>query len=144
MTNHDETTVPGGDEPTEAPSDKKEAALELPPAADLQRDAQQVLAAQLVEQAQADGVELVGPDGLLADITKLVLEAGLEVEMTDHIGYEKHAAVGRNGENSRNGTRAKTVLTDVGTGGDRRAPRSRRHLRAEDGEETPTAPDRCR
>ena len=96
------------------------------------------------EQAQADGVELVGPDGLLADITKLVLEAGLEVEMTDHIGYEKHAAVGRNGENSRNGTRAKTVLTDVGTGGDRRAPRSRRHLRAEDGEETPTAPDRCR
>ncbi len=86
----------------------------MPPAADLQRDAQQALAAQLIEQAQADGVELVGPDGLLSDITKLVLEAGLEVEMTDHIGYEKHAAVGRNGANSRNGTRSKTVLTDVG------------------------------
>jgi transposase-like protein len=72
------------------------------------------LAEQLVTQARADGVSLVGPGGLLADLTKRVLEAGLEVEMSEHLGCEKHAVEGRNGANSRNGTRAKTVITDVG------------------------------
>jgi Transposase, Mutator family len=68
----------------------------------------------LVEQARADGVDLVGPDGLLAGLTKQVLEAGLEVEMDEHLGYEKHAVEGRNLGNSRNGTRSKTVLTEIG------------------------------
>ena len=72
------------------------------------------LAEQLVEQARADGVDLVGPGGLLAGLTKQVLEAGLEVEMDDHLGYEKHAVEGRNLGNSRNGTRSKTVLTEIG------------------------------
>jgi len=49
------------------------------------------LAEQLVEQARADGVDLVGPGGLLAGLTKQVLEAGLEVEMDEHLGYAKHA-----------------------------------------------------
>lgn len=69
---------------------------------------------QLTERAQAQGLSLTGEDGLLRQLTKLVLEAGLEAEMTDHLGYEKHQVEGRNGENSRNGTRAKTVLTEVG------------------------------
>ena len=69
---------------------------------------------QLTERAQAQGLSLTGEDGLLRQLTKLVLEAGLEAEMTEHLGYEKHQAQGRNGENSRNGTRAKTVLTEVG------------------------------
>ena len=72
------------------------------------------LAEQLVDQAKADGRSLVGPGGLLADLTKQVLETGLEVEMEDHVGYAKHAAEGRNLGNSRNGTRAKTVITEVG------------------------------
>lgn len=72
------------------------------------------IAEQLVEKARADGVDLVGPGGLLADLTKQVLETGLEVEMEDHVGYEKHAAGGRNGDNSRNGTRSKTVITEIG------------------------------
>ena len=72
------------------------------------------LAEQLVEQARADGVELVGPGGLLAGLTKQVLEAGLEVEMDEHLGYAKHAVEGRNFGNSRNGTRSKTVLTEIG------------------------------
>ena len=71
-------------------------------------------AEQLVAQAKADGVDLVGPGGLLADLTKRVLEAGLEVEMEDHVGYPKHAVEGRNHGNSRNGTRSKTVITEVG------------------------------
>lgn len=72
------------------------------------------LAEQLVAQAKADGRSLVGPGGLLADLTKQVLETGLEVEMDDHVGYPKHAAEGRNGGNSRNGTRSKTVITEIG------------------------------
>ena len=66
---------------------------------------------ELVKAARARGEELTGPDGLLKAITKQVIEAALEEEMTEHVGYDKHAAEGRNGANSRNGTRAKTVLT---------------------------------
>jgi transposase-like protein len=47
------------------------------------------LAEQLVEQAKADGRSLVGPGGLLADLTKQVLETGLVVEMDEHVGYAK-------------------------------------------------------
>ena len=75
---------------------------------------QQQLAEQLVEQAGAEGSKLVGPDGLLAGLTKNVLETALEAEMSEHLGYDKHEAAGRNGENSRNGTRSKTVLTEIG------------------------------
>ena len=75
---------------------------------------QQQLAEQLVEQADAEGSNLVGPDGMLAGLTKDVLEAALEAEMSQHLGYDKHQAAGRNGENSRNGTRSKTVHTEVG------------------------------
>jgi putative transposase len=72
------------------------------------------LAQQLVEQARAQGLDLVGPGGLLAGVTKRVLETGLQVEMSEHLGYDKHTAQGRNGGNSRNGTRSKTVLTEIG------------------------------
>src|SRR5438094_982301 len=72
------------------------------------------LARRLVEQARTEGLSLIGPGGLLGDLTKKVLETSLEVEMTDHLGYDKHAAEGRNRGNSRNGTRAKTVITEVG------------------------------
>lgn len=72
------------------------------------------LAEQLVAQAKADGRSLVGPGGLLSDLTKQVLETGLEVELEEHLGYAKHAVEGRNHGNSRNGTRPKTVITEVG------------------------------
>jgi len=74
----------------------------------------QQLAEELVERAREDGVELVGPGGLLSGLTKNVLEAGLEAEMSEHLGYDKHHPDGRNKADSRNGTRAKKVLTDVG------------------------------
>jgi putative transposase len=71
-------------------------------------------ARELVERARSEGVELVGPGGLLSDLTKTVLETALEVEMEDHLGYAKHAPEGRDRSNSRNGSRSKTVLTEVG------------------------------
>ena len=75
---------------------------------------QQQLAQQLLDAARADGVELIGPGGLLTGLTKTVLETALQAEMSEHLGYDKHDAQGRNGGNSRNGTRAKTVLTEIG------------------------------
>ena len=66
----------------------------------------------LVRQARQEGIALTGPDGLLKAMTKTVIEAALEEEMADHLGYDKHAVEGRNRANSRNGKRSKTVLTD--------------------------------
>jgi transposase-like protein len=72
------------------------------------------LADQLLGKAQAEGVELLGPDGLLSQVTKAVLERALAEEMTGHLGYDKHDPAGRGSGNSRNGTTGKTVLTDIG------------------------------
>ena len=72
------------------------------------------LAQELVERARSEGVELVGPGGLLTGLTKTVLETALEAELDEHLGYPKHAVEGRNTGNSRNGSRAKRVLTEVG------------------------------
>ncbi|GGP88410.1 hypothetical protein GCM10010185_72110 [Saccharothrix coeruleofusca] len=54
---------------------------------------------------------------MLQQLTKRLLESALEGEITDHLGYDKHDPVGRGTGNSRNGTRSKTVLTDVGSVG---------------------------
>lgn len=75
---------------------------------------QRQLAEQLLAQAKEQGVDLVCPDGLLNRLTKNVLETALEAEMDDHLGYERHDPMGRNSGNSRNGTRSKTVLTEIG------------------------------
>jgi putative transposase len=72
------------------------------------------LVARLVDQARAEGVELVGENGLLGRLTKLVLESALEGEITDHLGYDKHERSGNETGNTRNGSRSKTVITDVG------------------------------
>jgi transposase-like protein len=69
---------------------------------------------RLADQARAEGLRLTGEGGLLGRLTKLVTEAALEGEMDDHLGYAKHDPAGRNGGNSRNGTRVKTVLTEAG------------------------------
>jgi len=74
----------------------------------------QSIAEELVARARSEGIDLVGPGGLLGDLTKQILETGLEVEMDEHLGYTKHDSAGRNGGNSRNGTRSKTVITEVG------------------------------
>jgi putative transposase len=75
---------------------------------------QKQLAEQLLAQAKEQGVELVGPNGLLNQLTKNVLETALDAEMSEHLGYDKHDSAGRGSGNSRNGTRAKTVFTEIG------------------------------
>jgi hypothetical protein len=53
------------------------------------------LADQLLGKAAAEGVELLGPEGLLSQVTKAVLERALAEEMTGHLGYDKHDPAGR-------------------------------------------------
>ena len=74
--------------------------------------AEQDAVRELVRQARANGAALTGPDGLLKQLTKMVVEAALDEEMTEHLGYQPGDPEGRNGANSRNGKRAKTVITD--------------------------------
>src|SRR4051812_28481984 len=72
------------------------------------------LIARLVGKAREGGLALTGEGGLLAQLTKRLVESALEGELTDHLGYDRHDAAGRDGGNSRNGHRSKIVLTEVG------------------------------
>jgi putative transposase len=72
------------------------------------------LVRQLAERARAEGLQLTGEGGLLAELTKRVVEAALDGELDDHLGYTKHDPAGRDGANSRNGRRGKRLLTDAG------------------------------
>lgn len=72
------------------------------------------LVAELVARAQADGVKLTGEGGLLAELTRKVLESALEGELTDHLGHGPGERVEGGRENYRNGHRSKTVTTEVG------------------------------
>ena len=72
------------------------------------------LVRQLTERARAEGLQLTGEDGLLQKLTKLVMESALDGELDDHLGYDKHDPAGRDGGNSRNGRRSKTLLTEAG------------------------------
>jgi transposase-like protein len=72
------------------------------------------LVRQLAERARAEGLRLTGEGGLLSALTKVVVESALEGELDDHLGYGKHDPAGRDGGNSRNGRRGKTLLTEAG------------------------------
>ena len=76
--------------------------------------AMQAWAEALVDQARTQGVELTGDDGLLTALIRRVLQTGLKVELTDHLGYQRHAVSGRGSGNSRNGSYPKTVTTEIG------------------------------
>lgn len=88
-------------------------AVPLEPAA-LREATNDELVAQLAARARAEGLQLTGEGGLLSQLTKRVVESALEGELDDHLGYGKHDATGRDGGNSRNGRRGKTVLTEAG------------------------------
>ena len=68
----------------------------------------------LIADAEASGIGIDGPDGLISQMIKAVLERGLEVEMADHLGYERGDPAGAGTGNSRNGLTSKTVITTAG------------------------------
>lgn len=77
------------------------------------RNAEREAALTFVRMAKEKGLDLTGPDGLPKQFTKSVLETALDEEMTEHLGRAKHkkSKDGR-AANTRNGTTAKTVVTD--------------------------------
>src|SRR5579864_7912065 len=58
--------------------------------------------------------DLTGEDGLFKQLKKALIERALGAELTTHLGYEKGDLAGRGKGNSRNGTSAKTLLTEDG------------------------------
>jgi putative transposase len=57
---------------------------------------------------------LAGDGGLLTALTRQVLQTALEVEMADHLGYDRGDSAARNLTNMRNGSTPKTVRTEIG------------------------------
>jgi putative transposase len=90
-----------------------------------EQSAEQQAAAELVRLAKEQGLSLTGPDGLLKQLTKTVIETALAEEMTEHLGYEKHDPAGAGSGNIRNGTRGKTVLTEASGPVEIEVPRDR-------------------
>ena len=76
--------------------------------------AMRAFAEALVDRARTDGVALTGDDGLLTQLIRSVLQTSSNVELTEHLGYERHAVEGRNSGNSRNGSYPRTVTTEIG------------------------------
>jgi putative transposase len=76
-----------------------------------QPTAEQLAAEEMVRRAREQGLSLTGPDGLLKQLTKTVLETALNQELTEHLGHDKHGP--SDSGNVRNGTRPKTVLTEA-------------------------------
>ena len=68
----------------------------------------------LLERVNAGELQLTGPGGFLSGLIRQVLERGLEIELGDHVGYERGDPAGRGSSNKRNGATPKTVHTEVG------------------------------
>ena len=69
-----------------------------------EESAEQQAAKELVRMAREQGLSLTGPNGLLKQLTKTVIETTLGEEMTEHLRYEKHDPGGAGSGNIRNGT----------------------------------------
>ena len=68
---------------------------------------------ELLAGARTEG-EIVGPGGLLSQLTKRLVERAMEVELTDHLGYEPHQEPPGGAGNTRNGSTPKTLTTEHG------------------------------
>lgn len=72
---------------------------------------------ELLDELLKDGktaADIFGRDGLLKQLTKRLVERALEGELTDHLGYPKHAPIAKLSDNSRNGSSRKTLKGDMG------------------------------
>ena len=69
---------------------------------------------RLMDQVDEQGLELLGPGGVLTELTSRIMTRAMDVELTEHLGYERGDPAGNGSGNNRNGTTPKTVLTDAG------------------------------
>ncbi len=75
---------------------------------------QETLLNELLEDFKGNTEAVMGPDGLMNQLRKRVVEAMLDGEMTSHLGYAPHAPAGNGSGNSRNGHTAKKVQSKDG------------------------------
>jgi putative transposase len=68
---------------------------------------------ELLAGAQTEQ-EIAGPGGVLAQLTKRLVERAMEVKLTDHVGYEPHQEPPRGAGNTRNGTSPKRLIGEHG------------------------------
>jgi putative transposase len=90
----------------------------IPPGVgDLSREVGELLPDEVVDELLAGACseeEIVGPGGLLSQLTKRLVERAMEVELTDHLGYEPHLEPPGGAGNARNGSTPKTLITEHG------------------------------
>jgi putative transposase len=102
---------PGAGEPLGEPAPSPGILERVPD--DLRRQLPDDVVDELLAGARTEE-EIVGPGGLLAQLTKRLVERALEVELTDHLGYEPHREPPGGTGNTRNGRAAKTLVTEHG------------------------------
>jgi putative transposase len=102
-------------QPPSSPEHKPAWDEEVPPA---RRAARAFMSEEflddLMEQVGSGELTLTGEGGFLPELVKAVLERGLQAELSDHLGYDKHDPAGRGSPNSRNGSTPKTLQTEIG------------------------------
>ncbi len=88
-----------------------------PGVGELPRELRELLPDEVVDEllggARGEG-KIVGPGGLLSQLTKRLVERAMEVELTDHLGYEPHLEPPGGAGNARNGSTPKTLITEHG------------------------------
>lgn len=70
--------------------------------------------AKMMDKIESEGLELLGPDGVLTELTSKIMNMAMDAERTAHLGYERGDRDGWGSGNCRNGTSPKTVITDAG------------------------------
>jgi putative transposase len=90
---------------------------EGPPLAELPEEVRERLSDELIDELLAGArteEEIVGPGGLLADLTRRLVERAMSAELTEHLGYERHQEPPGGTGNTRNGSTPKTLATEHG------------------------------
>jgi len=77
-------------------------------------EAKRAQAKELTALLAAECRDMADVQNLLKGLFKSTVETMLEGEMEEHLGYEKHNAIGNNSGNSRNGYGQKTLKTEIG------------------------------
>ena len=87
------------------------------PRPELAEEVKALLPDELIDELLAGSrteQEIAGPGGLLGQLTKRLVERAMEVELTDHLGYEPHQEPPGGSGNTRNGPTSKTLITESG------------------------------
>jgi putative transposase len=118
----DESSDPGGagaerSEPVGRAERRAGAARRARPRPELAEEVRALLPNEVIDELLAGArteEEIAGPGGLLSQLTKRLVERAMEVELTDHLGFEPHQEPPGGAGNTRNGSTPKTLITEQG------------------------------